>query len=425
MIINPWVILFFGSVGFGLLMGTFNLIGASVYDFKQIQKLKKFVKNSRKYRNRPLVSIIIPSFNEAGVIERCLDSILKSSYKKFEIIVVDDASKDKTKQVVADYIKSHRKFKIKLVVKRKNAGRGGALNAGFKKSKGQLIMALDADCTLDKPALKNIVRHFAMDAGLSALASNVRIMPYPSMISLLQEFEYITNFRTKKVNTFANAEYIIGGSGAVYRREIFQKLKGFNETMLTEDIALSLSIAKLGNKQFKLFYGSDVIVYTEPVPSYRSLFNQRYRWKLGILQAMFHHRGLFFSTKSIYTKLLSWFYLPLAALGELLLLAQPFLLVYFVYLSVNYSNPKLFVISWAAISFMIVFAIWSDENLSLKRKARLTLLTPIMYTLFYVLTVIQILAILKCAINIKKIVGAKPMRGNWSPPERITATSRA
>ena len=64
--------------------------------------------------------------------------------------------------------------------------------------------------------------------------------------------------------------------------------------MWTKDNALSLAIAKLGNKKFRLYYASDVVVYTEHVPSYVSLFKQRYRWKLGSLQALFAHKSLFF-----------------------------------------------------------------------------------------------------------------------------------
>lgn len=414
------VVLFIISVTFGLSMAMFDLIGGSIYDFKEIRKQRRFLQNRRKQkRYKPPISIIIPAHNEETVIKRCLASLLTSSYKNYEIIVVDDASKDNTKKVVKAFIAEHPRASVKLLIKRKNAGRGGAINAGFKKhAKGELIMALDADCTLDKMALERAVRHFTLE-DVSALAANVRIMPYPSILGLLQQFEWLTSFRAKKFNTLANAEYIIGGSGAVYRREVFIRLKGFNESMWTEDIALSLAIAELGNKQFRLKYASDVLVHTEPVPSYKSLFKQRYRWKLGSLQALFAHKGLFFAIDRQHSKMLSWFRLPLVIWGELMLLLEPFLITYFIYLAVYFKKPELYAIGWAIVSAMLLLIVWGDEHFSLRNKLRLTFFIPLMYSLFYIMTFIQIAAIFKSIFNFKKITGRSPIKGNWDSPERL------
>lgn len=402
-------------------MNMLDLIGTSIYDFSQIKRQQAWLKhpNAKRFRHKPLVSIIIPAFNEEKVIERCLVSIIKSSYRKLEIIVVDDASSDNTKQVVTDFMARHPKKTIHVIKKYKNAGRGGAINAGFNRhAKGELIMALDADSVLDKHALRNVVKHFAMD-DISALASNVRIMEHPSILGLLQQFEYLSSFRAKKLYTISNAEYIVGGSGAVYKREVFVKLKGFNESMWTEDIALSLAIAKLGNKKFRLYYASDVVVFTEPVPTYKSLFNQRYRWKLGSLQALFSHRSLFFTGNRDNTKFLTWYRLPMVIWGELLLLLEPFLITYFVYLAIEFKKPLLYGISWLAVSFLLAFAVWSDDQLPLRKKVKLSGYIPIMYNLLIIMTFIQIGAMFKCLINFKKITGQKIIRGSWKPPERI------
>lgn len=415
------IIAFLFAVISGMALNMLDLIGTSLYDLGQVKKQKMWLKhpNSKRFRHKPLISVIIPAHNEESVIERCLDSILKSSYRKLEIIVVDDASSDGTSSVVKQYIKDHSKRTIKLVSKRKNAGRGGALNAGFKThAKGELIMALDADSTLTKHALRNTVRHFAME-DITALAANVRIMDYPSIIGLLQQFEYLASFRSKKLNTISNSEYIVGGSGAVYTRKIFTKLKGFNESMWTEDIALSLAIAKLGNKKFRLYYASDVVIYTEPVLTYKSLFRQRYRWKLGSLQALFANKSLFFTVNADNTKFLTWFRLPMVIWGELLLLLEPFLISYFIYLAIAFHKPILYGISWAAVSFLLAFAVWGDDQLPIRKKFRMTLFIPIMYNLLYVMTFIQIGAMFKSVFNYRKITGKTVIRGSWKPPERI------
>lgn len=417
---NAIVALFFFAIMSGLLLNAADLIGSSVYDLRQIRKQSKLKrKSSYLRRKRPLISVIIPAHNEEAVIERCLESLVKGRYRKYEIIVVDDASRDKTKKIVKEFIKKYPKKNIRVLSKRKNVGRGGAINAGFKKySSGDLIMAMDADCIVDKNALTNVARHFAID-DISALASNVRIMSHLSIIGILQQFEYISSFRSKKFNTLTNSEYIVGGAGAVYTRDIFKRLKGFNEKMLTEDIALSLGIAGLGNKEFRLVYASDVLVYTEPVPTYFGLFKQRYRWKLGSLQALFANKKLFFINNKRYSRLLSWYRLPIVVWGEVLLLLQPFFVMYFLHLAVNFRRPTLFAISWLSVSFIIAFSLWSDEYLGFWHKLALTPLIPIMYGLLNILTFIQVLAMFRCMFNVKRIFGLTSMKGSWQPPKRI------
>lgn len=415
--------MFFFAVASSMLLNMLDLVGTSLYDLAQIKKQKIWLKNpgAKQFRNKPLISIIIPTCNEDLIIERCMKSIIKSSYRKYEIIVVDNASIDGTKEVVKQFIAKHPTKKIKLVTKRKDIGRGGAINAGFKThAKGELIMVLDGDSALEKHTLANAVRHFAID-DISALAANVRIIEQPSILSLLQQFEYLTIFRSKKLYTIANAEYVVGGSGAIYKRDILKKLKGFDESMRTEDVALSLAIASLGNKKFKLYYGSDVVVYTEPAPTYIGLFKQRYNWKLGNLQALFAHKGLFFSRNPDSSKFLSWFRLPLIIWQEVMLLLEPLLITYFIYLALVFKQPFLYGITWLAVSFLLAFAVWADDQLALRKKLRLIVYIPVMYNLLYILTVIQVLAMLKCLVNFKKITRKTVIKGSWKPSERLAS----
>src|SRR5690606_13910593 len=126
---------------------------------------------------------------------------------------------------------------IRLAAKRKNGGRGAAIDAGLRHAKGELIMALDADCLVEKYALRNMVRHFA-DKQTVAVAANIHIMDAGDTISLLQQLDYLVSFKSKKFNTLANCEYIIGGAGATYRRQVIKQLRGFDHSMQTEDIEM-------------------------------------------------------------------------------------------------------------------------------------------------------------------------------------------
>lgn len=411
--------LFVTGVFLGLLFAAFNLFGAALYDIAHTRRAKRIRSDASIKRYRPLISIVIPTHNEEAGIERTLDALLRSSYKNFEIIIGDDLSDDQTKPIIRRYIAEHPEYSIRLVAKRKWGGRGAALDAALSRAKGELVMALDADCVIDKHGLRNMVRHFA-DPKVVAVAANVRIMDTGTIISLLQVFDYLISFRSKKFNTMANCEYIIGGAGATYRRSVIKALGGFDHSMKTEDIEMSLRIARvLGNNRAGLKYASDVLVHTEPVPTYKSLFKQRFRWKFGSLQAMYKHRRLFLSVASEHSKVLTFIRMPFVLWSEIMLIMEPVYLTYFIYQAVVNRNLSLFASACLVMCVLINLAIWSDEHMSWRTRLRLSLFAPMMYVVFFVMTGIQILAAIRTIGDYKSLIGKKMVSGAYISPERV------
>lgn len=99
---------------------------------------------------KPLVSVIIPAYNEERVIESCISSLKNQSYKNMEVIVVDDGSTDKTKKILS-------KLNIKLL-EQNHQGPGVARNLGVKNSKGEIIILVDSDMTFDKNYIKELIQ---------------------------------------------------------------------------------------------------------------------------------------------------------------------------------------------------------------------------------------------------------------------------
>lgn len=100
----------------------------------------------------PLVSIVLPAYNEEKVIKKTLDQVLTYLSRKkysFEIVVADDGSRDKTSEIVKNFIKK----KVRLIKLTKNKGKGGALREGILNSKGKNIIFMDADLSV---SLENI-----------------------------------------------------------------------------------------------------------------------------------------------------------------------------------------------------------------------------------------------------------------------------
>lgn len=428
MLLTVLLTLFTISVIIGTILSIFMLIGSSVYDLvAEVESRRPTVVSKKRLSSyEPYVSIIIPAFNEEQTIERCLDNltILQYPNAKLDIIVSDDKSTDKTREITREYIKAYPTRNIRLLAGQTNGGRGEAVNRGAQKAIGEIIVAFDADCIFEADAINKLVAHFA-NPFISAVAANVRIMDDGTVLGMMQRLEYLVSFRTKKFNTVTNSEFIIGGAGASYRATRLKEVGGFDARMKTEDIELSMRMTRLLGKTGGLVYASDYIVHTDPVPTYRSLFKQRFRWKFGSLQALFHNRSLLWAIDRKQNPITSWIRLPHALWSEFMLLLEPVLFSLFIYIAVAGKNPVLFIGACAAYSVVNWLAVWSDEHYDLKTKIHLSLLAPFMYVASFVMSIVQISAAVRSLINIRSIVGLKEVSGAYVSTQRTTSTGAA
>ncbi|MEJ0072612.1 MAG: glycosyltransferase [Candidatus Saccharibacteria bacterium] len=426
-------------------LGAF-MIGANVYDILKFRENRGTTVKSAKRSRKPLVSVIVPAHNESVGIRRTLDSIRANTYKNIEIIIVDDGSVDDTANVVRKYIRAlpgyrtasylsrrgrsghlYRSYtraqvdNVKMtLVSQMNKGKGAAMNNGIANfAKGTYVMCLDADSILHPNAIENAVKYFD-DPQVMGVAANVRVMGGNNWLALLQRFEHMIGYRSKKFFTLAKCEFIIGGVASTYRRDMITKLGLYDTDTQTEDIGLSLKlVANEGNRQHRLVYAADVVASTEGVQTYRALLKQRYRWKLGILQNLFKYRALFYSGEDHkYTRRLTVYRLPMAVFGELLLIAEPLLLGYIIYLSIDYHAYSILIGAYLTITAYILWTIWPDEHLTRQRKIQMSLFGLFMYLLFYAMDIVQIAAVIRCVKDYRKIV--KPVHSTWVSPARST-----
>lgn len=408
------VIAIINTIHFG-----FYIAGANIYDIRQMIA-KRRSKTLRKSRGkRPLVSVIIPAHNEEKGIIKTLESVRKSSYRKLQIIVVDDASTDATRSLVWHYIQKHKNRNISLLRKQSNVGKGEAMNHALKRrARGEFVMTIDADSTIAKDSIKNAVAHFERDSRLVGLAANVQVLETDTLLGLLQKFEHMIGYRSKKFYTLTNSEFIIGGVASTYRREAIKKLGFYDTDTQTEDIGLSMKLMSQGNLHQRIIYASDVLAMTEGVQTYRALFRQRYRWKLGMLQNIIKHNRMIGSNHPRYSRMLTMYRLPIAVFSEFVLLVEPLLLAYIVYLSIANQNPLSIFWAYITITLYILWTVWPDEHLSLKSKLRLSAYSPIMYFVFYVMNVVQVVSLLRCLKDNKKMFRKVQTGGAWVSPER-------
>jgi cellulose synthase/poly-beta-1,6-N-acetylglucosamine synthase-like glycosyltransferase len=208
--------------------------------------------------------------------------------------VIDDGSTDRTVEVC-------RKFGKKLrIIKKEHTGKAHTLNVGMKHARGQLICVLDADSRMSRDALMHMVGYFD-DKNVGAVIPSVKIKEAKGLIQGIQWMEYYFSLFLRKMMSAVESLFITHGVGTVYRRDVIEKVNGFDENNLTEDLEIALKVINAG---YRIEASINAVTYTFAAPTFRALLHQRIRWNVGFLHNMgkfkhmllnrrFGHIGLF------------------------------------------------------------------------------------------------------------------------------------
>jgi len=279
-VMNIGVIIFFILFSFLLFLFVTFIISLFV-------KEKKFRTGMEKF---PFVSVIIPAYNEQDTLPHCLDSIVKLEYplNKLQIIMVNDQSTDNTLKVAEAFRKKHKDIDMKVITG-KHQGKSGALNLGVKHSKYDLILTLDADVTLEKGTIKELVKP-VHDKSIAATNCIAVIKKPKNMIEQFQRIEFFlfNLIRTSFSKVFDNSIWFLGAV-ACYKKEVLRKIGGFKKDTLTEDMDICL---EMYNSNYKIITVPHAVIVTKACPTVKSLFQQRMRWYYGALQALVKNKEL-------------------------------------------------------------------------------------------------------------------------------------
>ena len=247
---------------------------------------------ARKLKKFPSVSIVIPAYNEGKNIIKTLSSLINLHYPKnrLEIIVINDGSKDNTGDLVKGFIAKSKRWDIRLISK-KNEGKGAALNDGLRAAKGEFFVCLDADSIATKDALLKILPHFT-EENIAVVLPLLKVEKPKNIWQKMQWLEYIVNMFYKKLMGRLNCVHVSPGPFSVYRKNILQKVGGFDEDNLTEDLEITL---RLQSRHYKIVQLLDAEVFTLAPKTFKELYKQRNRWYKGSVINAFRYRHMMFN----------------------------------------------------------------------------------------------------------------------------------
>ena len=298
--------LFFAIFLVFMIISTIRLIILGTLSFLQRKRERNIIYDT-VIEHYPMVSIIVPAYNEEVNIVGSLTNLLKCDYPNFNIVFVDDGSKDKTWEIVT-HVFTGNDNTLKLLTK-PNGGKASALNYGIDNTQANYVVCIDADTKLAPNAVSIMMRHFLMQTDSSeeigAVAGVVKVGNEVNLLTKWQNIEYITsqNF-DRKGFAYANAITVVPGAIGAFKKKAIEAAGGFTTDTLAEDCDLTIRILRAG---YLVTNEPKAIAYTEAPETLKMFMKQRFRWSFGVMQTFWKHSDQLFSSKN---KSLGWIALP-------------------------------------------------------------------------------------------------------------------
>lgn len=330
------------------------------------------------------ITIVVPAYNEEVTVVETVRSLLALDYRAYEIIVVDDGSKDTTSQKLIEAFDMHlirrsirrqiecqpEEFvyesaaqKVPLtLIRKKNGGKADSLNMGINAAKFPYFICMDADSVLQYDSLQKIVQPVLENDNVVAVGGTVRasnnvqlekgrVKKYRlprNILACMQVLEYDRSFLASRIlfDKF-NGSLIISGAFGLFKKETVIAAGGYDHTTMGEDMELVVKLHEYcvtNEIPYLIRYATDAICWTQVPERLRDLCKQRKRWHIGLFQSMWKHKSMFFNLKYGAVSFISYVYF---LLYELL---SPFIEIFGVLTMI-----LAFVVDLNNIPFMILF----------------------------------------------------------------------
>lgn len=331
-------------IGYGLAAYLISIV--IIYLLMMLVAMVKIDRNHRYERPLDLlsnsefydlgVSILVPAFNEeAGIISN-VSSLLNLNYRAFEIVVINDGSKDGTAQLLIDKFamqpttdRAPQRIETKAVesvyvsevipnlilINKANGGKADALNCGINYSQYDHVCTVDGDSALEKNAIKKAMRPFVLYGDeVAAVGGSVELINGNSVVDgiadktiefsenplvAMQSIEY---FRSFLIGRVALSEYnlmlICSGAFTIFDKQLLIKHEGLATDVIGEDMEIVVRLQReLVGTGKKIMHVSDAICYTEAPETLAVLHRQRRRWHQGLLESLWRHKAVTFNPR--------------------------------------------------------------------------------------------------------------------------------
>lgn len=350
-----WIQAFFVSYFLALNGGYLALNLLAMVSLRRYMRQRSALGDEAPYLGvEPPISLLVPGYNEEATIRTSVRSMLQLQYPDFEVVVINDGSRDRTLEVLREEfelvphpeptrrmldhkpvraIYRSKRYANLRVIDKDNGGKADALNAGINAARHMLFCAVDADSILQRDSLLRVVQPFLEDERTVAAGGTVRLANGSEVrggfllhaglprnwVARFQIVEYLRAFLLGRLGwSPLNAVLIISGAFGLFNRERVLAVGGYSPNTVGEDMELVVRLHRYHRERripYRIRYLPDPICWTEAPEDLGTLGRQRSRWQRGLAESLTQHARLAFSPRSGAAGLLAW---PFMTLFELI-----------------------------------------------------------------------------------------------------------
>ncbi len=234
----------------------------------------------------PMVSILIPCYNEEETIEETITYMEKIAYTNKEIIAVNDGSKDGTREILRKLAKQY--DNLKFIDCKENRGKANALKLATFASKAEYLVCVDSDAVLDSYAVHYLIYHFLYRGErLGAVTGNPRIRNRDTLLAKLQIVEYASIIGAiKRSQRIWGKIMTVSGVVVAYRKKALVDVGLWDHDMITEDISVTW---KLQGRFWDIRYEPRALCWMLVPETISGIWKQRIRWAQGGQEVILRH----------------------------------------------------------------------------------------------------------------------------------------
>ena len=273
-----------------IFMSVIWMVGASIFYWRyergspQEPVLKRY----------QMVSVLIPGRNEEESIRETVEGVLAQTYPNLEIIVINDASTDRTLEIVQELAAAH--DRVRYLSLRENMGKANAMNYAFFMSRGEILVCIDADCILDPQAVTWMVAPFVKNNRVGAVTGNPRVKNRTSLLAKVQTAEYASVIGLiKRTQRLLGKVMTISGVIAAFRKRALLDAGLWDTDMVTEDINVSWKIER---KFWAIQYELNAIGWILVPETIGGFWRQRVRWAQGGVEVLKRHVSILHDSRT-------------------------------------------------------------------------------------------------------------------------------
>jgi len=266
--------------GYPFVMSWYWIAGSLLYWFIRERHLPKYT-SPPALPDTPLVTVLLPCFNEAEQLYETMAVLMKSKYSNFEVIAINDGSRDNTGKILDELVHQYPKLRVAHLVE--NQGKSTALNAGLFMARGDLLVCIDGDALLDPHAIHWLVFRFLTNDRLGGVSGNPRIRNRSSLLGKLQvgEFSSIVGM-IKRTQSLYGTLFTVSGVVCAFRKLAVMEAGLWAPSAMTDDVDLTLRVEAKG---WAVGFEPHALCWILMPETLSGLWKQRVRWSEGGSQA--------------------------------------------------------------------------------------------------------------------------------------------